>query len=415
MTSRHRFFRKPFRPSDANDAVAVEFDQQLDAWAMGTPAPKPGVTSTATDQARLEDLTSAFRQATAMAMDAATQDASRPSTEHAKKIIWEDIMSATTPRISTNTATPVLNPIGSRWADSKRNSRPLGRDGNQDRSRSWFPHLSPVLNAAMVAIMLLTLGLGAFAVTGGSDRWGLGGNGNDSGDPHGLASLPAGSQGTPVAANDLPTADECTVMPLTVDQVMDRIKGETSSTASSSPTTFSATPGPTGSPSDEMLQQISTAHREFIACVLKGDQLQVWALIHPNSGYWGEFLSSYSPFTDEATVRTDLEALASGSLNPASRLPNVTNMLSLDMALPLVNPDPNATLLKYNFMTDAGPDRLAFVGMIYRYPYDEARSSPDSAPRAIPRADMAVTWAYSWNRDTDSWMVSTIGIDSYRG
>ncbi|HWV35740.1 MAG TPA: hypothetical protein VNZ55_08905 [Thermomicrobiales bacterium] len=439
---RLRFLRNPIRPSDADDAVAVEFDRQLDAWVTGTPAPEPVATSTASDRARLDRLTSTFRQAAAM--DTAGRERAESTSGHAatQQDIWEDIMSATTAKIprSSRPSGPFED---TPWMEQRVEGSlphavpPRKRSGARG---AWMPHLSPVLNVAMVAIMLLTLGLGAFVVTGGSDRWGIGGNGNDPGPGvNGLASLPAGLQGTPVATGDLPTASECTVTPLTVDQVMDRIKGTSSypsvematkaaagSTGTgAAPTVASvqgnarlnngetpvamATPAQTGPqrPSAEMLAEITAAHRQFVACVLKGDQFQVWALIDPESVYWRNFLNTYPPFTDEATVRADMEALADGSAGLDSLIPNVTNMLLIDRYLPTVNPDPDASLLKYDLTTENGILRVVIVGMIYHY--------PDGTARAIPREEMATNWVYTWNQETNSWMVTVIGLDANRG
>lgn len=489
---RLRVLRHPIHPSDADDAVAVEFDRQLDAWVTGTPAPEPDATSTASDRARLDRLTSAFQQAAAM--DTASRERTESTSGHGatKQDIWEDIMSATTATTpaSSRSSGPFKDTL---WTEKRVEGslpRAVPRHKRSGSRGAWMPHLSPVLNVAMVAIMLLTLGLGAFVVTGGSDRWGIGGDGNEPGPGvNGLASLPAGLQGTPVAESDLPTAAECTVTPLTVDQVMDRIKGSSSypsvematkaaagstgtdaapagseaiptvdagesgvapteanglagneavptidagepGTVSGEPpagafiptpaltqeamgsldiVTPMATPAQTGSqrPSAEMLAEITQAHRQFVACVLKGDQFQVWALIDPESVYWRNFLNTYPPFTDEATVRADLEALADGSAGLDSLIPNVSNMLVIDRYLPTVNPDPDASLLKYDLATENGILRVVIVGMIYHY--------PDGTERAVPREEMATNWVYSWNQETNSWMVTVIGLDVNRG
>jgi len=439
---RLRFLRNPIRPSDADDAVAVEFDRQLDAWVAGTPAPEPVATSIASDRARLDRLTSAFQQAAAM--DTASRERTESTFGHAatKQDIWEDIMSATTAKIPGSSRPGGLFE-DTPWTEQRVEGslpRAVPLHKRSGARGAWMPHLSPVLNVAMVAIMLLTLGLGAFVVTGGSDRWGIGGNGNDPGPGvNGLASLPAGLQGTPVASTDLPTASECTVTPLTVDQVMDRIKGVSSypsvematkaaagSTGTDTAPTVApergnalpnngetpvamATPAQTGPqhPSAEMLAEITEAHRQFVACVLKGDQFQVWALIDPESVYWREFVNMYPPFTDEATVRADLEALAQGTDKPGSLLPNVTNMLVVDRYLPTVNPDPDASLLKYDMTTENGILRVVVVGMIYHY--------SDGTERAVPREEMATNWVYTWNQETNTWMVTVIGLDANRG
>jgi len=141
--------------------------------------------------------------------------------------------------------------------------------------------------------------------------------------------------------------------------------------------------------------------------VLKGDQFQVWALIDPESVYWRGFLNTYPPFTDEATVRADLEALADGSAGLDSLIPNVSNMLVIDRYLPTVNPDPDASLLKYDMVTENGILRVVIVGMIYHY--------ADGTERAIPREEMATNWVYTWNQETNSWMVTVIGLDANRG
>ncbi|MGB3330343.1 MAG: hypothetical protein WBA46_15390, partial [Thermomicrobiales bacterium] len=179
-----------------------------------------------------------------------------------------------------------------------------------------------MLNAAMAAVLVLVLGLSAWAVT--EHSWG--GSGDDPGGagvPGGLASLAAlDPNATPAAQGILPSADECTIQPLTVDQVMERIKnagpqkpkeGEVASTPvpiiGTPPLLHKVTPQQTD------IDAIAKVQREFVACSIKGDLLQVWAFYAPESEFWRNFLDSYPPFADETTVRADIEAYVNGGEN----------------------------------------------------------------------------------------------------
>lgn len=411
---RLRHILRSFRPSDANDAVAMEFDRQLDAWATGTPAPTPTTSRSSDEHARLAGLTSAFQQVAAM--DATMRERKETSTEHVKKIIWEDIMSAIAPEISPNES---FAPRGTHdlrhhvASGITRTHNQLGR--NRLGLRRLLPTLSPVLNVAMVAIMLLTLGLGTFVITGGNDRWGNGSNGDDPGNPNGLASLPANVQGTPIAGGSLPTADECTVAPLTVDEVMDRIDGPFPG-ESGYPvkevrllaTPLSATSPEGAPPTVATIDQIAIVHRELMACIIKGDMFQIWTFFAPTSEYWKNILQFYPRFVDEATVRADLEKVAAGE--QVRQLKDNLGFVGLRFQVPLVNPDPSASKMTIDSETDQGRMQSVAVAMLY-YRTDD----PTAAPSNIPISEYVTPWIYEWEQESESWKVSLPGVEMNRG
>ncbi len=411
---RYRLSRIPFRPSGANDAVAMEFDRQLDAWATGTPAPEPTASRSSDEHARLAGLTSAFQQAAAM--DATMLDRTEFSTAHAKTIIWEDIMSATTASV-----TPVNPSPGTRSVTGYTHEHPGDTRAHNQWGRNWLglrrllPTLSSVLNVAMVAIMLLALGLGTFVITGGNDRWGNESSGDDPGNPNGLASLPANVQGTPIAGGSLPTADECTVAPLTVDEVMDGIDGPFPGEAGylseeirPLATPLSATPTEGGPLTAATIDQIAIVHREFMACIIKGDMFQIWSFFAPASEYWRTILRFYPRFVDEATVRADLEKVAAGE--QVRELTDNLGFVALQFQVPLVNPDPSASMMTINRETDQGRMRSVEVAMLY-YRTDD----PTAAPSNIPISEYVTPWIYEWEQESESWKVSLPGVEMNRG
>lgn len=412
---RPRRFLRSLRPSDgsaaADAAIAMDLDRQLDAWVTGTPAPA-SLTSSATDEhARLAGLTSAFQQVAAM--DATSRERTESSTAHAKAIIWEDIMSATTAIPSSSR--PSDTPEETTWARKRveRSLPPAARSQNSTLPR-WpsRPALSPILNVAMVAIMLLTLGLGAFAIAGGSDRWGLGGNGNDPGPAgvNGLASLPAGLQGKPIAQVSLPTAAECRVTPLTVDQVMARIKATDSTSAGTAATVVTpnvATPPLLRNvpPTLKDIDEIAAVHREYIACVMKGDQLQTWSFYTPRSDFWKELRSRFPAFADEAMVRAKLKAVLEGrDGDPQLKTIGLAPNISGGQEFPLVNPDPTASLVIGDQETTQGRVAIIAVSMLY---YN--LSDPIAEPSYTPIKDYYQQWSYTWDEESQSWKLMTSG------
>ena len=411
---RHRHFRflRSLRPSDASAAVAMDLDRQLDAWVTGTPAPA-ALTSRAPDEhVRLTGLTSAFQQVAAM--DTTSRERSESSTAHAKAIIWEDIMSATTAIPSSSR--PIDTPEESTWTTEREESSlpRAARCPNFALPRQpsrWLPTLSPVLNVAMVALMLFTLGLGAFTITGGGDRWGFGGNGNDPGPGgvNGLASLPAGLQGTPIAQAILPAADECTVTPLTIDQVMDRIRGPFPGAAGypGGEIKLLSTPIMSGSPSQETIDQIAVVHREFMACIMKGDMFQIWTFFAPESDYWRDILQFYPRFVDEATIRADLEKVNQGE--QVRQLTDNLGFVALQFRVPVVNPNPTASTIQVEAETEKGRQSIITVSMLY-YNIKNQSATPTLAGSQNPNGQYT-PWVYEWDTSSGTWKVRVPGTE----
>ncbi len=428
---RFRFLRS-LRPSDtgatADAAIAMDLDRQLDAWVTGTPAPAP-LTSRASDEhARLAGLTSTFQQVAAM--DATTREPVEFSTAHAKAIIWEDIMSATTAIPSSSR--PSDTPEETTWT-RKRVERSLpqaARSKNSTlplRSSRWLPTLSPVLNVAMVAIMVLTLGFGAFTITGGGDRRGLGGNGDDAGNPQVLASPPTVTESTPSALESLPTAADCQASPLTINQVMMRIergRGRIAPIFQPRPETL-----PLGGPDQHVLDDIAGQQREFLACVMRGNLFQIWTFISPDSTYWNSILGNYGAFVSEETVRADLERLQAlgddpfleriiaaieGSPDlitnlglPGDTLPKGTHKSgrlpgsfasSIRYVLPLIDRDPATA----KFVVDDEYDRIVTVSIV-------SRESSQASEKHLSASGFAIPWQYIWDEPTQRWLIWSFG------
>lgn len=326
-------------------------------------------------------------------------------------------MSATTAIPSSSR--PVDTSEEAMWT-RKRVERSLPRAARSTNSTSprrptrWLPTLSPVLNVAMVAIMLLTLGLGAFTVTGGSDRWGLGGNGNDPGPGgvNGLASPPATRPGIPPGKSLLPSLGDCAVTPLTIDQVMDRIKGPFPGEAGYpiAEVRLLSTPVYNGSPSQETIDQIAVVHREFMACIMKGNMFQIWTFFKPGSDYWRNILQYYPRFVDEATIRTDLE-----KVNLGERVEQLAVTLGIDapqFSIPVVNPDPTASAIQVEAETDKGRKSIITVSMLY-YNTRDYSATPVLAGSQTPNS-LYNPWVYEWDAASRTWKVRVPGIEGVR-
>ena len=400
--------------------VSIAFDRWLDAELGGRPAPgadiKQAHSLSDADRSAFASLTETFRRIDRLDTRATGRGGSPDTRLQAD--IWEDIMQATLSLPSgepSTLAAPVPSGIPVR--------SPIPHAGRDRRTRTGgFAQLSPVLNVAMAALLVLVLGLSAWTLAG--TRWAGNGPGNTN-DPGGFASLAAlDPNATPASTTQgiLPTADECTIAPLTIDQVMERIKGpfpgsiDNVPVVESSPIAYGTPPLLRNVPPQQAdIDAIAKVQREFVACSIKGDLLQVWAFYAPSSEFWRSFLDRYPRFVDEATVRADLEAYLQGEQNlflPGLGWDGVWagDGSAIPGGLPLVNPDPQASLTIGDQMTSQGRVADIVVSMLYYNP-----DKPDAAPQYIPREQMAKVWVYEWDEASRMWMISQVGLDANRG
>jgi hypothetical protein len=179
-----------------------------------------------------------------------------------------------------------------------------------------------VLSIAAVLAIVLAGTLTAYVQR---DRLGFGGGGNE---PEGLSFAEATGEDSPDPGlvYDVPSADDCTVEPLTVDQVMQKLDSRVDTTylrdARATVMAEFGTPEFEGmEPVLEMPQatfdELAAIQREWLACALYGSPLQRWALETP-ALVQQEILARYYPVIDLALIEQDLTDLAAGKQNRLS-------------------------------------------------------------------------------------------------
>jgi hypothetical protein len=287
--------------SSADRDALTAFDHDLDALVAGTPADR--ASDQPSDRA-LNDLGTAARQFHGLAARAdRSPDA---ATQRTLDTIWEDLMSAhAQASLQTPVATPRLagNGSGSR-------TRP-GRILAGPRPSRW----QVALNGVLAAALILAIAAGSWRAL---DIFGP----SDGGVPDPIRFSAMGSQGEEnFTAAPVPTADECTVEPLTVEEVM---------TIFESPAVYTyevgnqvvpmATPevlprelppdprGPYPRPEPAVVQEIAASQRMWLACAIAGDPFRVWAMesdLRIVQSIGSRYLGGYS----REAIRAELEAV----------------------------------------------------------------------------------------------------------
>jgi hypothetical protein len=201
-------------------------------------------------------------------------------------------------------------------------SAPTSNDSpTADAVRRHHPAWDRAFSAALVAAIVLALSTGIWRASDGT--------------PLGFGDGPPDSPGIPFGGQvaqddsgdidpaDLPTAEDCTVEPLTVDEVIWYIQDpyEASfSTDMASPgplptEVVPATPPATNPPnyepgpaSQDVLDAAADTQRMWMACILAESYFQVWALENP---YFvrEQIISALPPLTGEDEARAILEDL----------------------------------------------------------------------------------------------------------
>jgi hypothetical protein len=274
------------------------FAYWLDAFVAGKSTP---VQRDASDSGTFELSDAAYQ-----IHDLAGQ-ASRMSTDPSFPATWEDFMHAS---------------ISSEILDSFPRAVPpvpvsvLPRE----RDHGWIK-LDRVAGVLVAATLLIALLAGIWRASGGGD-------GPPPEPTNGHSALVQGTadgQGTPAAMEpvDLPTAEDCTVEPLTVDEVLWYVTDPGAATYSvdvDHPTVepnYDATPYSHFEPgfaSQEQLQPIAEVQRMWMACVLAESYFQKWALEDP-SFVRDQVLSQLPVLTGDDEARAILENLRENGPN----------------------------------------------------------------------------------------------------
>lgn len=185
------------------------------------------------------------------------------------------------------------------------------------------------LHAIAAVLLVLALVAGTWNATG---RPGLRGGGGNEPEQLQFGSYQDDGHEELFEIAPIPTAEECTVEPLSVDEVMDRVlnyhypTGEPFAAANPSANDETSTPGgegeqATASPeanaagarmvtmaSQDSIDAAAQSFRQWLACNLTGDMFRVWALETPQR-MQDTILSWYGPVFSPAALRSDLETL----------------------------------------------------------------------------------------------------------
>lgn len=236
----------------------------------------------------------------------------------------------------------------------------------------------PILNGIVAAMVILAISAGLWRATGGIDLTPADG-GND-GDPghlaaiHSQAATPSTAEDTeeattPTGANDrisppppptteieetpsvvMPTADDCTIDPLSIDDVLAIVEHPNASAEApsyityhteKSPGSYDKSPGYTlvGSPpSRETLDAIAVDHREYVACAMTGDWFKVWAMSDPSVVYQDVVERLYPIYITRDEARSLLQELQANG--KAGELPSLAERWGQFEFVTLVDPQP---------------------------------------------------------------------------
>lgn len=359
------------------------FTDWLDAQVTGKSTPDHELAA----DADLADLCAAADQFHELA-EGLGQDATRvsPSTRS-----WEDIM-AVNPALRSTSPSPVAVPpvaMTPSWLESP--------------SRLRFDRF---ITGALAVMLVVAIGGGAWLV---ADRTPFGGGKEPPG------TIDYGSLGSMAATPDfevvdLPTAADCTIEPLTIDEVLWYIRdpwGATYTLSAATPAPSSIVTSSVGSPDMQdptTWQNISETQRMWMACVLAESPFQAWAVMYPYalSGY---FRNATPAFTTEDEAREMLEALQSDS---SATPPGLNNGFGLSVSQATcadvwsVETSPEYVVVLGN----QTPDTRVVVSAAGYNP------SGDLIHRPVPiqdGEDTAGVFTYSlvWNEVRSAWLIAS--------
>lgn len=384
---------------NADRTAAASLDHDLDALVTGTPEHDHASDPTS-DPATSADLRRAAHQFHGLAARA-DRRAEGVATQQTLDSIWENVMNTHVPSSTTITSPATLIP--------GRRPRPhLRRPAISPRAIRWHR----VANGLLAAVLILAIGTGLWRATNGFDP---GEGGSDA-----LPALTA-QDATPDASTrvDLPTADDCTVEPLTIDQVIAitrdplgyYVRKQTAGT--STPSAMEATAiaerrveqasmMERSGITPEIIEATSATQRQWVACVMKGSYFQKWALEYPST-VRDEITRALPVLTSEEEARSMLQELQHGGTLPG--MPPLTQQF--ENGVPLIDPDPAHSL--YNVSSDgtwAGVDAASII-------YDRDGNMLQRLEVSGRITNGYVPWHFTRLGDTGPWLIETVG--GFRG
>jgi hypothetical protein len=171
-----------------------------------------------------------------------------------------------------------------------------------------------------IAAILALLIAGASTAWLNRDRFGFSGRNDGPDGPTQLAAITLPSGQTVQIAYEVPTKEDCTVEPLTVDQVMDKLRviepslplaRAMSGTPTDSQAEMNAVIPNAAQLDEKTFTAIKDTQVEWLACALFGSPFQRWAL-ESNTLVQQEFQAAYFPVFDMDAIEADLKALEAG-------------------------------------------------------------------------------------------------------
>jgi hypothetical protein len=287
---------------NADHTAAASLDHDLDALVTGTPV--HDVSDRTSDPAAPTDLRRAARQFHGLA-ERADRSSESAATRQTLDSIWENVMNSHVPSSTTITSPATLIP-GRR----RRLHADLRRPAISPGVTRWHG----IANGLLAAILVFAIAAGFWRATDGFGP-GNGGDGKNASQLAGLTAQDATPDGSPLRV-EMPTAEECTVEPLTVDRVMELVEdlyglSETVGTPGPPPPSVIE---PSTYPTQEVMDEIDAVHRQVVACAMAGSPFQVWALVHP-ARVAEDVLQALPVFADESEVRAYLGQLQEGLMD----------------------------------------------------------------------------------------------------
>lgn len=380
-------------PDNPTQFDANQFDAWLDAFVAGpsTPAavePEPASPDLAAAQ-------SAARQVHELADVAATAHASPPPSTAS----WEEILMSTVATTPT-TVPPSPVPIGAHHRTRTRRMETVNR----------------ILSIAAVLAILIA---GASTAWLNRSHLGFGGGGDEPHSYLAAITLPSGQEVN--ITYTVPTKEDCTVTPLTVDQVMTRLQTRTNpippkaSPPSEAESATMATPSsafPKGNNSEmtqETFDTLKANQVEWLACSLYGSPFQRWAL-ESNEMVQQEFQAAYMPVFDIAAIRADLEKLANGEEVSHFTAP----VLTPDGYLPMVID------ARVGYYTVMSYDDKASISILWMradgqrlQPFGTTAEDPNLQPYIkASRVEQSLpnVWTFRLNKATGDWLLDSLTV-----
>lgn len=394
-------------------SIESDFDAWLDAFVAGQAALRsPGADATSVTER--QDAASRFH---ALAAARAGTSLDGPSAE--LDTIWGNVMERTMEILES---APRSMPSANEAADRRR-ARRLSAE------LPGGPKVQAAINSLLAAGLILAVMAGFWRVTGGFSPGGDDGQElpfgaavatNQAGTPavEGAATseVPPYVRPTPSLTGDpsidMPTASDCNVAPLSIDDVL-AIADDPSWEDNRSPAfmreqeaspdranygtegrgyTYVGTP-----PETAALERIAATHRERIACAMKGSWFHVWALTDAPLIYDDVVERLYPTYITKEGARALLEELH--TTGKAGGLPLLSDLWNDFQYIDLVDPDAESSHVMFEGWVEVGT--LLFEA--------DGRQRSDGAVPVVPadpiteREEIPLT--YVWSEDAGRWLV----------